>query len=206
MVEYRVLYYPDFSPDSTWLRRVLLLSDQVIRIVPSDVKPDDPDSLRRFQDAIPGCLTAVAPYDADVAIEPGDERRLRLAFQLLGKRYKKDSRSIEITVSNGGLSVAGHVFLHDSKLSDFVIHQLRSNRLLIESFRELTPSARFIPVRKDASEVILAGLASRIARRLGVDAITDRPMPLQLLLCEVSLSRPRTTELLKVLCSRLSRR
>jgi hypothetical protein len=140
MVEYRVLYYPHFSPDSSWLRRVLLLSDQVIRIVPSDVKPDHPDNLRRLQDAIPGCLTAVAPDDADVAIEPGDRRRLRLAFELLGKRYKKDSSSIEITISrNGGLSVAGHVFLHDSKLSDFVVHHLRSNGLLIESFRELTP-------------------------------------------------------------------
>jgi hypothetical protein len=41
MLQYRVLYYPDFSPDSVWLRRVLMLTDSVMRIVPSDVKPDD---------------------------------------------------------------------------------------------------------------------------------------------------------------------
>ncbi len=155
-----------------------MLSDNVIRIVPSDVEPNDSDDLLRLQDEIPGCLTALAPEDADVAIEPGDEPRLRRAFELLGKRSKKSSRTIKVTISNdGSFSVAGHVFIHDSKLSHFVVHQLRTNRLSIESFRELTPSERFIPVRREASDVILAGLASRIARRLRVDAITDQPMP-----------------------------
>lgn len=178
MVEYRVLYYPDFSPDSTWLRRILLLSDKVIRIVPADVTPDDPDNLRRLQDVIPECLTSVAPEDSDVAVESGDAERLERAFQLLGKTYQKDSQKIEITVSSsGGLSVAGHVFVHDSKLSKFVQQRLKANRLLVDALRETTPSGRFILVRKDASNIILAGLASRIAGRLGVDAITDLPIP-----------------------------
>src|SRR5581483_4837485 len=102
MLEYRVLYYPDFSPASTWLRRVLMLSDKVIRIVPSDVTPEDSRDLLRLQDAIPGCLTAVAPDQEDVAIEPGEQYRLRHAFELLGKKSEKGSAKITVTVSNGG--------------------------------------------------------------------------------------------------------
>jgi hypothetical protein len=178
MVEYRVLYYPDFSPKSIWLRRVLMLSDNVLRMVPSDVKPQDSDDLRQLQDTIPGCLTSVPPIDIDVAIEPRDESRFTRAFEVLGRKSKKDSSTIEFTVSPDGLlSMAGHVFLHDGKLSHFIEHQLRRNGLLIDSFRELTPSGRFVLVRKEASDIILAGLASRMARRLGVDAITDQPMP-----------------------------
>jgi hypothetical protein len=177
MIKYRVLYYPDFSPSPEWLRRVLLLSDNVVRIVPSDVTPEDAEDLRRLQDVIPDCLTAIAPEDSDIAIEPGDEPRLARAFELLGKRSKKSARTIEVIIStDGSLSVAGHVFLHDSKISNFVLHQLRANKLAIESLKGLSPSERFIPVRQEASSVILAGLASRIARRLGIDAITDQPM------------------------------
>src|SRR5215467_4127458 len=99
MLVYRVLYYPDFSPASDWLRRVLMLSDTVIRIVPSDVTPDDSEGLLRLQDAIPGCLIAEAPEEGDIAIEPGDEARLRKAFALLGKKAKKSSRTIKINIA-----------------------------------------------------------------------------------------------------------
>jgi hypothetical protein len=178
MIKYRVLYYPDFSPSPEWLRRVLLLSDNVVRIVPSDVTPQDADDLLRLQDVIPDCLTAIAPEDSDIAIEPGDEPRLTRAFELLGKRSKKSARTIKVIISpDGSLSVAGHVFLHDSKLSKFVLQQLEANKLSIESLKGLSPSERFIPVRQEASNLILAGLASRIAGRLGIDAITDQPMP-----------------------------
>jgi CRP-like cAMP-binding protein len=178
MIEYRVLYYPNFSPASDWLRRVLMLSDSVIRIVPSDVKPDDSEDLLRLQETIPGCLSGIAPEEGDVAIEPGDEPRLRKAFALLGKKSKTRSRKITVTIArDGSLSIAGHVFLHDSKISEFIERELRNNKLSIESLRKLSPSERFIPVREEASNIILAGLASRIARRLGVDAITDQPMP-----------------------------
>jgi hypothetical protein len=178
MIKYRVLYYPDFSPSPIWLRRVLLLSDNVVRIVPSDVTPEDAEDLMRLQEVIPDCLTAIAPEDSDIAIEPGDEPRLRRAFKLLEKRSKKSARAIKVIIStDGSLSVAGHVFLHDSKLSNFVLQQLRANKLAIESLKGLSPSERFIPVRQEASSVILAGLASRIARRLGIDAITDQPLP-----------------------------
>jgi len=178
MLEYQVLYYPDFSPASSWLRRVLMLSDNVIRIVPPDVKPNDSADLLRLQEDIPGCLTAIAPEKGDVAIEPDDKLRFNRAFELLGKKSKKAARTITITVdTNGSLSIAGHVFIHDSKISDFIEQELRTNKLSIESLRGLSPSENFMPVREEASDIILAGLASRIARRLGVDAITDQSMP-----------------------------
>jgi hypothetical protein len=174
MLQYRVLYYPDFSPDSMWLRRVLMLTDEVIRIVPSDVKPDDSEDVLRLQDVIPQCLTSVPPHPADAAIEPGEQPRLKRAFELLRKRHTQKSREITLIIGpDGNMSVLGHVFLHESKLSDFVMRELKRNNLLMDPFPQ--EGSRYIPVRRAASELILAGLASRMARRLGVDAITDDP-------------------------------
>jgi hypothetical protein len=175
--EYRVLYYPDFAPDSGWLRRILLLSDGVVRIVPADVDPDDSDDLKRLQETIEGCLRSVEPNTDDVAIEDGDEARLARAFGVLGKNAKDTAGRIEVSISlDGRLSIADHVFVHESKLSDFVQQELRRNGLLLGPLGSLA-SKGFRIVQQDASNVILAGLASRIARRLGLDAITEKQMP-----------------------------
>jgi hypothetical protein len=66
-------------------------------------------------------------------------------------------------------------FVHNSKLSRFIEQELKSNGLLIESLSDLAPE-KFMVVQQDASNAILAGLASRIALRLGLDAITDQPI------------------------------
>ena len=177
MNDYRVLYYPDFTPDQTWLRQILLLSDGVVRIVPPDVDPEDPDEIKRLQGAVQGCLCSVGPEEDDVAIEHGDEDRLARLFGQLSKERENGPAHVEMTISPGGqLAIADHVFIHDSKLSDFVQEQLRRNGLLLESLGALAPE-RFFVVRQDASNIILAGLASRMARRLGLDAITDKPVP-----------------------------
>jgi hypothetical protein len=177
MNDYKVLYYPDFAPDPTWLRKILLLSDGVVRIVPADVDPKDPDDLKRLQDEMQGCLSSVGPDENDVAIEHGDEPRLARMFALLGQKGKGEAAHIDITISSDGrLAIADHVFVHDSKLSSFVQEELQRNGLLIESAGDLAPE-RFLVVREDASDIILAGLASKMASRLGLDVITDKPMP-----------------------------
>ena len=177
MNDYRVLYYPDFAPDPTWLRRILLLSDGVVRIVPPDVDPEDPDDLKRLQGDVEGCLSSVRPDAKDVAIERSDQVRLARVFRLLKKKRKNASSHCDITISSDGrLAIAGHVFVHDSKLANFVQEELQCNDLLIKSLNGLAPE-HFLVVQEDASNIILAGLASRMAGRLGLDAITDKPMP-----------------------------
>jgi hypothetical protein len=62
-------------------------------------------------------------------------------------------------------------------LSSFWNYELLAQHELIEPYGKDISSGRFILVPKEASEVILAGVASRMARRIGVDTITDRPVP-----------------------------
>lgn len=176
MNDYRVLYYPDFTPDPTWLRQVLLLSDGVVRIVPSDVDPHDPDAVEELTEEISGCLSTMVPTAADIAIEHGEEDRLARVFALLGKATSQPPSSLNIRISDGKLGIAGHVFVHDSKLSDFVRSQLRDNGLVLEAAAKLAPQD-FLVVHEGASNIILAGLAARIAARTGLDTITEKPLP-----------------------------
>jgi hypothetical protein len=176
MDDYRVLYYPDFSPDPTWLRQILLLSDGVARIVPNDVDPDDPVAISLLNEEIPGCLRTIVPTPEDVAIEYGEEERLARVFHLLGQAAAPARGTLEIRISDGGkLGIAGHVFVHDRKLSEFVRYQLRNNGLIQEAMTGLAPPD-YLVVHEDASRVILAGVAAKIAGRTGMDTITEKPL------------------------------
>ena len=85
-MDYRVLYYPDFEPDPTWLRRILMVCDGVIRIVPTDVILDDPDDVKRLQDAVEGGLDRISPEAGDTAVEYADRDRLSKSFRALAER------------------------------------------------------------------------------------------------------------------------
>src|SRR5689334_20886536 len=63
MSAYTLLYYPGFHPNAIWLRRILLLADDVVRIVPADANADDPDDLLELQNSVPGCLRAISPEE-----------------------------------------------------------------------------------------------------------------------------------------------
>lgn len=147
LADYQVLYYPDFVPDGIWLRRILLLADGVVRIVPTDVSPEDSADILRIREALPDCLTSVAPDSHDVAIEDGEHLRLARIFELLGGQRRDSGSEVTVEIStDGGLSVADHVFVHDAKLSAFVLDQLRMNDLCetnsAESLRSVSLSFR----------------------------------------------------------------
>jgi hypothetical protein len=182
MSKYTLLYYPDFHPDPVWLRRVLLLADDVKRIVPTDVELRDPDALIALQDSIPGCLSEISPKQSDVAIENDNLPRIAKAFALLaqsrGRRAKKRA-TIEFS-TDGSLSVIGHVFLHNAKLSPLIREELRRNKLIIDELGSLSDRKGFLVVDEAASDLILSGIAENISRRTGLDAITDKPIPFAL--------------------------
>lgn len=64
---------------------------------------------------------------------------------------------------------------------------------------------RFVVVRKEASDVILASLASRMANRLGVDAITDKPLPFAVSTLSGASDRPQAGVAKGALLSALAR-
>src|SRR5580692_10433998 len=99
MNPYSLLYYPGFHPDAIWLRRVLLLADNLTRIVPTDVHTGDPDNLLALQECIPGCLQSISPEPRDIAIEENDIPRLARAFAFLARSHpKRSSKRVEITM------------------------------------------------------------------------------------------------------------
>jgi hypothetical protein len=182
MTTYTLLYYPGFHPNAVWLRRVLLLADDVTRIVPTDVDAEDPDDLLALQDFIPGCLHAISPEERDVAIENRRMPRLAKAFAFLAQSRRKPSKqTVEIRITkNGFLSIVGHVFLHSAKVSPVIHEELRRNKLVIDGLERLSDREGFLVVDEDASNLILSGIADRISRRTGFDAITDKPIPFAL--------------------------
>lgn len=181
MTDYRVLYYPNFVPDALWLRRVLLLTDGVYRIVPDDVSPEDSEDVLRLQDAIPSCPESLAPTTNDVSVAHGEEPRLTQFFEALASDRRKRSGDLTVEISSGGrVSIPGHVFVHDAKLSAFIVGELTRNGLLIEDLGRGFAGDRFVVIQEDASELILSGVATRMARRLGIDTITDKQLPFAL--------------------------
>jgi hypothetical protein len=182
MKTYTVLYYPDFHPDAVWLRRILLLADEVTRIVPLDVELHDPEDLLALQNSIPGCLSAISPEEGDIAIERDNLPRLAKAFAFLARSRgpKKKKKKIVIEISELSVSIAGHVFLHTAKISPVIRRELRRNGLIIPGLEKIADREGFIVVDASASDLILSGIAENISRRTGLDAITDKPVPFAL--------------------------
>jgi hypothetical protein len=183
MTNYTLLYYPDFHPDSVWLRKILLLADNLVKIVPAEVRDlDDSDDLLALQESIPGCLSAISPDEHDVSIESEDMPRLKKAFALLREsRGRGGEREVKINISkDGSVSIAGHVFLHSAKVSPFIYEELSRNALLFSGAEKLVrrfSDQQFLVVQEAASDLILSAIAENISRRKGLDAITDKPTP-----------------------------
>src|SRR6185503_6472983 len=181
MSRYSVLYYPDFHPDSRWLRRVLLLADEVSRIVPLEADVKDPDDLAALQATIPNCLRSVPPQGHDVTFEASDLSRFVKTFAYirgLKKGKTGDRQELVVHIAPGGaVSVQGHVFLHDSKMSSAVREELARHGLLVDGLARRLGHHDYVIVDERASNVILAAIAAQMARRLGLATITDRPLP-----------------------------
>jgi hypothetical protein len=178
MSEYGLLYYPDFQPDPDWLKKVLLLADRVTRIVPTDVKLDDPDELLRLQSHIPDCLSSIAPREDDIALDSQNLPRLKKAFAFLGQSNEMTpDRKVTIQISGGTVSFEGHTFLHASKISPEIEEALKRNGLMLDAFQDDFADRGFYIVNETASDLILCGIAERMSRRTGLDAITDKPLP-----------------------------
>ena len=178
MNAYSLLYYPGFHPNPIWLRRVLLLTDHLTRVVPTDVPTSDPEGLLALQEVVPECLRSISPVETDITIAYHEMPRLARAFAFLAaSRGEASKRRVEISISeNGSISILGHVFLHHDKVSPKILEELRRNKLIIEGLDKYTGFGGFLVVDENASNLILSGMAENISRRMGLDAVTDKPI------------------------------
>jgi hypothetical protein len=180
MENYSVLYYPHFQPSVQWLKAILLLVDDVTRIVPKDVDPGDNDQLKELTQIIPGCLKSIAPNDFDIDIDDVNMQRMNKAFREIGKNLKTvENVTVDLRIDKG-ISVGGHVFLHQSKVSKQIHDALIENKLLnpkLQSILRNLVTEEFYVVPIQASNLILSYIADRVARRTGLDSVTDENLP-----------------------------
>lgn len=170
-MKYRCVSYPDFEPDHTWLRQVLLFVDEVHRIVPTHETLDDSDDLKRLMENCEGAVQRCAP-------EPYVDISTELAM-LFGKvldqpKFSKvaSAGKIKITISSGVTEVEGWEFLHVKKIGSGVHGELEKRDML----RSFTDDSRWLSVPRGVGNLVLSMLADQIAQAKGYDAVTDQPL------------------------------
>jgi hypothetical protein len=145
------------------------------------VDPGDPPGLLALQDAIPNCLHNIAPEPGDIDPDILNIARLEKAFAAISRRRTtKERKRLLVTISGSGASVAGHVFLHQSKVSGRIRDLLLGYNLVHQDATEISEtvlnSDGFLVVDQQASQFVLTLVAGRLACRLGLDAVTDSPL------------------------------
>jgi hypothetical protein len=175
-----VLYYPKFEPDQRWLRSVLLLVDNVVRIIPADAGHTDSDPTKQLSDAIPGCLQSISPTKDDIAVDRINLRRLEKAFvQIKAKHRNRSRKQLRVIIGGGEFRVEDHVWLSESKLM-FEVRRLLEEYDLADTrspLAEMAPFEGAILANEEASGLIVSYIADRIARRTGLDTMTDEELP-----------------------------
>jgi hypothetical protein len=177
-----LLYYPDFHPPVGWLRSVMLLTDEVRRIVPDDVVTNDPPRLAEMIEHVEGCLEPIAPEPYD--IEPNFEEleRLDKAFSVLSTRGSqiRDTTKFKMIIGLvGEISFDGFTFLYDQKIADSVRASLVRHNLVGKNQRAIARefgAKNATVVRTDAAGLVLSIIADHLARRNGLNTVTNNSL------------------------------
>lgn len=177
-----LLYYPDFYPNSVWLRALLLLVDDVKRVVPKDVVPNDSEDLKGLIGEI-GVLDSVPPEETQILPIGEDLAWLERSLELIGRdaRKKPNKKKIEILVGpSGEVEFPNHVVIYDKKLSKIVRDLLEKNELVDDKIQKLASTIGDMHgktvVNAHASTTILSFIAGSIAKDTGLIATTDHSL------------------------------
>lgn len=178
----KILYYPHYQPTSKWLRSMLLLTDQIERIVPEGADPEDDDTIKELIQSIPGSLISRPPGQHDIDFDHLTLQRLRCAFRIIKEHVDTiQERQVKIVIGPAGsISIDGHTFLHRAKVAPQVRELLQDEGLLLpflEDYAESIGAEKYLPIPTEASNLVLSCIADRIARREGLDTATDEDLP-----------------------------
>jgi hypothetical protein len=172
MSKYRVLYYPLFEPKPTWLRSTLLFVDGIERIIPKDAGHTDSRHISALREAIsPDPAPPIEPVTSDLWINQSDLDLMMRGFKLIVSKQKTrhNARTNDIQL--------GDSFIHRAKIPQPVMRLLEQYKLISTPSRKRkgasSTTEMFVFVQSDAAELIMSYIADRIARRKGIDAITD---------------------------------
>jgi len=157
---------------------MLLLTDEVQRIVPRDAATNDPDSIKEIAQVMPVAFTDKAPETTDIDFDDLTLDRLRHAFRdIRASIGQEGKRRVSLRAHpDGSVSIDGHVFLHQSKAAPRVRALLMEEQMLLPFLQDYaadTGTGDLLPIPEPASNLILSCIADRIAAREGLDTATD---------------------------------
>ncbi len=171
-MKYRCISYPDFEPDHTWLRKILLFVDEVHRIVPTDVVLEDSDDLKRLMEQCHGAVMRCPPQHY-VEISESQAELFGKALDQPAFRKIAEKKSLQILIGpTGEREVKGWEFLHVEKIGTRVRRELENRRMIHESFGD----EHWQIVPRNVAGLVLSMLANQIANSKGFDAVTDQPL------------------------------
>ena len=170
-MKYRCISYPDFEPNHTWLRQILLFVDEVHRIVPASETLDDSDELKRLMDECEGAVRRCAP--GPYVEIPSSQTEL-FGKALDQPTFKRVAETVEMDIIVDGpqVEVKGWEFLHVEKIGSRVGHELESRGMI----RESPFDTKWNLVPRGVGDLVLSMLADQIAQKKGFDAVTDHPL------------------------------
>lgn len=180
---FEVLYYPDFEPSELWLRRYLLVYDKVWSVIPKDAQHELSIATKEHADAIPNSFGTLSPMDRDKSLGKVSLDRLDKVFEQIqnGKTRAGKKNEIVLTMNtrNFDIEVSGsYSFLHYDKFNRQVYELLKKHKLFSQDasklYQSIGGSEEFLAVDPSAANIIMSNLADNIARRKGLNTITDQ--------------------------------
>lgn len=175
---FRALYYPSWNPPVAWVRSTLLVFDQIQVIRPIEVeKPDYHEANQAVFELLPHTFGEIRKTHYEMTLDTHNKQILLSTFDFIARSKKNSRIKVEFNVSAGTTTVPGYVFLHLSKIDDFVRDALETRNLIHlfaeEQLRPLINFEGFRLVQEDAANVILALIADHYGRAGALRTVTD---------------------------------
>lgn len=164
-ISYDTLYHPRYVPSGNWSKMQLLFWDKIYRIVPYDMQNEfGDDYINRVFKIDPSIMPMLEPEASDLRYYDIHKKTLKKAFKKIRKRANCDLKDPQ------------HFFgIHPAKAPKWLFEMLEDLGLAkeIENKKEFWDEKHHW-VQKDAGQLIMSCLGSRMASRRGLESTTDR--------------------------------
>ena len=178
---FQALYYPSWNPSVRWVRSTLLVFDQLQVIRPTEVvNPRYHEANVAVYELLPHAFSEIRRAHYDMTLSPNNKRLLFSTLNLIADKYKRNTlQGAKLRFTPGeGAYVPGYVYLHLSKIPDFVRKALESRGLFHAAAEQILKHQHnlhdFRIVQRDAAAIILALIADYYGRAHALRTVTDQ--------------------------------
>jgi hypothetical protein len=159
-----------------------MVYDKVWTVIPKDIRHELSRETQEHAEAIPNSFGTLSPVDSDKSLGKVSLDRLDKAFEQIKERKTRAGKKNEIVLTinkrNFDISIDDYSFLHYDKFNREVYALLKKHNLCSSDvssiYRIIGGSKDFLPVDSVATNIIMSNLADNMARRKGLNTITDQ--------------------------------